>query len=494
MTHKLSRLVDIKSVLIEDRLRVDMGEVEDLAESIQVNGIFHPPVVESLRGSEHPEFRYRLLAGGRRMAALTLLNSNKVEGFEQIPVTVFDELEPDQRVVVELEENLQRKEMTWQETLAGIVKYHKAKKRLALEEGDNWTQGMTGKLLNMNQAKVSIAFKVHRELLVGNERVAAAANLNDAIKLLLGEELDQAQAEQMRRIQLKRAEQAAQSSNGQKDIRLPTLSSSVLVSAQASQSPSAPNERVQFTPTEVAAFYHHGNALEVLPLLASHTLINHIICDPPYGIDMDMLTRKDMGRFEAIERITETHDVEDNLKMLPEFLSVAFKSIAEDGFLCMWYDLDHHEKIKMWAEKIGWRVQRWPFVWCKTSSCLNNAAQCNVTKATEVCYFMRRSEKSIIKTKQSKNYILAPSAATSTHPFPKPHEIWKYCIDSVSVEGQNIVDPFAGEGSSLASIFKTGRIPIGIEIDERHIASGLSYVCEQINQRSLLDDVLSPPL
>jgi ParB-like chromosome segregation protein Spo0J len=326
MTHKLSRLVNIEQVIIEDRLRVEMGEVEDLAESMATNGVFHPPVVEHIPlGGD----TFRLLAGGRRMAALTLLNSNKVPGFEQIPVTVFDELEPDQRVVVELEENLQRKEMTWQETLAGIVKYHKAKKRLALEEGDNWTQGMTGKLLNMNQAKVSIAFKVHRELLAGNERVSAAANLNDAIKILLGDELDEAQKEQMRRIQLKRTEQANSRIQNQAANRtgvettngpnVPLLSSAVLAQAPATQTIGSPG-RVQFTPQEVAAFYHHGNALEVLPLLAKTTLINHIICDPPYGIDMDNLTRKDMGRFESIERIAETHDVESNLKLLPAFL------------------------------------------------------------------------------------------------------------------------------------------------------------------------------
>lgn len=507
MNHKLSRLVNINSILVEDRLRKDMGEVEELAASMRDNGVFHPPVVETmLDGPNGQPGMYRLLAGGRRMAALTLLSLNKVEGargedWQMIPVTVFDELPLDQKIVVELEENLQRKSMRWQEHLEGIVRYHKAKKRLALAEGDNWTQAQTGKLLNMEQARVSIAFKVHREIQAGNEKVIAAESLNEAIKVILGAELDAAQAEQMRRIQLKRAEQvAAASQRAALNTGKPALTDlpSVLVSSApapvTSNGSGATDKRVRFTPTDVAAFYHHGNALEVLPVLGKNTLINHIICDPPYGIDMDFLTRKDMGRFDAIDRIAETHDVASNLKLLPEFLDIAFHAIAEDGFLCMWYDLDHHEKIANWAGKIGWRVQRWPLVWCKTSSCLNNAAQCNITKATEVCYFMRRSEKSIIKTKQSKNYIEAPSCATSTHPFPKPHAVWKYCLDTVSLPGQTVCDPFAGEGSALASIFKTERIPVGIEIDEKHIANGLTYVCEQINQRDILDDLLTPPL
>lgn len=503
MNHKLSRLVPLSSILVEDRLRIDLGEVQELAESMRDNGVFHPPVVEGIPYSEAdksiindgmPTFRghdYRLLAGGRRMAAFTLLNSNKVEGakgedWTMVPVTVFDELPADQKIVVEVEENIKRKEMTWQETLAGIVKYHKAKVRTALQEGDTWSQSATGRLLNMNQAKVSIAFKVHDAIKAGNEKVAKAESLNEAIKVLMGEELDRAQAEQMRRIQLKRAEQAKTSA-----LKTTEVSTSTLLGVRESQPVShsvEPLVKPKFTPEQVASFYHHGNALEVLPLLAKNTVINHIITDPPYAIEMDNL------EMVGVERIADTHIVEENLKLLPEFIRVSFDCIAEDGFMCMWYDLDHHEKIKTWAEKVGWKVCRWPFIWLKTSSCRNSQAQYNITKSSEVCYIFRRSEKSILKQKRSNNYLLASSVATAEHPFVKPSETWKWLIESVSTEGQTIFDGFAGQGSSLAAMFKVGRTPIGCEIDEKHIASGLSYVCEQINSKSILDDVLMPPL
>jgi DNA modification methylase/ParB-like chromosome segregation protein Spo0J len=488
----------------------------ELAESMRDSGVLHPPVVmsipypESWTSEDSREHDYKLLAGGRRMAALTLLNFNKVEGangedWQMIPVTVFDELSADKRVIIEVEENLIRKEMTWQETLAGIVAYHKAKSREAILEGDNWTQTMTGKLLNMPQSEISHAFKVYKLIQAGDKDIIAAENLFNAIKIIYGRELDAGQAEQMRRITLKRAEQSARASgqaNGDTGSlsegatsligsgsrgNLPLLSSNITANVpEVGQIQGV--GRIQFTPSDVAAFYHHGNALEVLPLLAKNTLINHIVCDPPYGINMANLTS------DSIERIADTHVVEDNLKLLPQFLDVAFHAIAEDGFLCMFYDLDHHEKIAKWGAAIGWRVCRWPLVWCKTSQCSNQAAHVNITKATEVCYFFRRSEKSILKTKQNKNWLLEGSVSTSTHPFPKPFAVWKYCIESVSTEGQTIVDPFAGEGSSLAAFFKTGRIPVGIEIDEKHIASGLSYVAEQINNRSILDDIMSPPL
>jgi len=497
---KPSELVPFESILIEDRLRVSVNSVPELAASILENGLFHPPVVE-----EQADGKYRLLAGGRRMAALTLLKSDKVHGadFQLIPVTIFNRLSDDQRIVVELEENIQRESMTWQETVIGIYKYHKAKKRTALMEGDNWTQSMTGKLLNMVQAQVSTAITVAELLLNKDEEITKAENLFDACKVLAGRDLDLIQAEQMRRIHLRRAEQDAKGgrpTNGSTEgLLAPRDRGEVSVGGQVnlsenlggtgSQADSLQKPgRLRFTPSDVAAFYHHGSALELLPLLAKTTLINHIVCDPPYAINMDNLSQ------ESVERIQDTHQVEDNLRLIPEFIRVAYDTIAEDGFLCMWYDLDHHEKIAGWAKAVGWRVQRWPLTWCKTTSCSNQQSQCNITKSTEVCYFMRRSEKSMLKTKQSKNYILAPAVSTATHPFPKPYEVWRYLIESVSTEGQNVVDPFAGEGSCLAAAFKLGRMPIGIELDKKHIASGVNYVAEQINQRNILDDVLTPPI
>lgn len=488
-----SKILPLNSILVEGRLREDLGDIEELAASIRDNGLMQPPVVEAVVVDGVTQ--YQLRAGGRRYAALTLLATNEVPCdnpyiYENIPVTLFSEMPSHQRVKMELEENLRRKDMTWIEKVVGIVKYHKAARRAALLDGEQWSQAMTGDLLNMSQASVSVAFTIYEEIVKKNPKVLAADNLNDALKSLVSDQLDAAQHEQMRRIQLKKAEAATL--KGAAPVE--PVSSKVILSAEQA-SPATVADRVQFSKEEISAFYSIGDCLQVMPRLAAAGPINHIICDPPYGIEMSNLAGADASRAKTIARIADTHVVEENLALLPEFLRTAYEVIALDGFLCMWYDLDHHEKIRIWAEKIGWRVQRWPLVWCKTSSCSNNAAQYNVTKATEVCYFMRRSEQSVLKKKQATNYLLAGSASTPTHPFCKPAAAWNYCIESVSSKGQTILDPFAGEGSSLAAIFNSGRIPLGIEIDEKHVASGLSFIQSQLNKKSILDDILhEPPL
>lgn len=489
----MQQTLPLSDIIVEGRLRDDLGDVEALAESIRDNGLLQPIVVERVGTT------YELRAGGRRYAAHTLLSLNKVDAgekgadfYKHVPVMLFDEMPSYQRIVIELEENIRRKDMTWLEKVMGIVKYHKAQERAAVLDDKKWSQRMTGELLNLDQASVSLAFTVVDAIKKGNERVAKADSLTDAIKILTADKLDEAQAERMRRIQLKRAEVSAPvagvASTSQPSIT--NLRPSIIVSANQQQ-PETVVDKLQITLEQIAAFYHEGDALKVLPLLAKNTVINHIVCDPPYGIDLENLSRSDSDRFDTIQRVAETHTVEGNLQLLPDFLKVAYDCIAEDGFLCMWYDLDHHEKIRTWAEKIGWTVTRWPLHWCKTSNCLNQAAHCNITKAVEHCYFLRRSAKSLIKKKQSKNFIECGTAATATHPFCKPKEVWEYLIETVSLEGQTIVDPFAGEGSSLAAIFQSKRTPIGIEIDPKHIASGLSFIQSKLNKKSILDDLLS---
>lgn len=500
----MQQTLKLTEIQVEGRLREDLGDIEELAENIRDNGLLHPVVVEEVLDAPGAiTYHYELRCGGRRYAAYTLLASNKVDLAEhperpaafyaEIPVTLFDEMPSHQRIRIEMEENLRRKEMSWKERVIGIVKYHKACLQAAYLDDEKWNQKMTGELLGMDQASVSVAFTVYDEIKKGNEKVVNADSLTDAIKVIAAENLDAAQAERLRRIQLKRAEQALSSGTDGKraeGVQLPKISSFILHEAN-SKSPDTINEKVQCSKEEVAAFYHHGDALKVLPLLAKTTIINHIICDPPYGIDIENLSRSDSDRFDSIQRIAETHTVEGNLQLLPAFLRVAYEVIAEDGFLCMWYDLDHHEKIRKWAKEVGWRVTRWPFHWCKTSSCLNQAAQCNITKAVEHCYFFRRSEKSIIKKKQAVNFLCTGGDTSASHPFTKPRPVWDYLIETVSLEGQVIVDPFAGEGSSLAAIFQAKRVPIGVEIDEKHIASGLSFIQEKLNKKNILDDLLS---
>jgi site-specific DNA-methyltransferase (adenine-specific) len=60
------------------------------------------------------------------------------------------------------------------------------------------------------------------------------------------------------------------------------------------------------------------------------------------------------------------------------------------------------------------------------------------------------------------------SAAVVRHPTEKPVLLLRQLIESSSVIGETVLDPFVGSGSTLVAARLEGRNAIGIEIEERY--------------------------
>jgi hypothetical protein len=60
------------------------------------------------------------------------------------------------------------------------------------------------------------------------------------------------------------------------------------------------------------------------------------------------------------------------------------------------------------------------------------------------------------------------SGRVKHHPTEKPVDILRQLIESSSVMGETVYDPFAGSGSTLVAAYLEGREAVGCEIDERY--------------------------
>lgn len=87
----------IKDIIVSDRIRKDLGDIQDLASDIETNGLINPIVVNKDN---------RLLAGERRLEAVKSL------GWEEVPVTVMETVGPAQELSIEISENEARKEFS----------------------------------------------------------------------------------------------------------------------------------------------------------------------------------------------------------------------------------------------------------------------------------------------------------------------------------------------------------------------------------------------
>lgn len=69
----------------------------------------------------------------------------------------------------------------------------------------------------------------------------------------------------------------------------------------------------------------------------------------------------------------------------------------------------------------------------------------------------------------------------NVHPTQKPVELMSYCIDKFTEEGQIILDPFLGSGTTAVAAKQTNRNYIGIELSQKY--------CDIANER-LKQDLL----
>lgn len=198
-----------------------------------------------------------------------------------------------------------------------------------------------------------------------------------------------------------------------------------------------------------------------------------ILCDPPYAIDMKNIKQTGTGQ-KDIDRVADTHDVESNLADIPRWLACCYK-ILKDKTFCVWFaDEEIRPYICEEAVKVGFKVQRWSFVWCKTSACSNQRAEYNFTKKTEIAIIMRKGDARLIKQQPTNWWAgqLTPEdqAAGVNHPFIKPKELWQTLLAAIALPGSTIVDGFSGVGSGTRAMMLAGYTPIGVEIDPNHYA------------------------
>lgn len=113
----MSEIILIDSVVIENRMRKELGDIDSLAKSIEENGLINP-ITLSLDINHRP----MLIAGERRLTALKKLGVTELvhnEHFKWRTEVYSDEY---RRNAVELEENIRRKALTWSEEIAAKQK------------------------------------------------------------------------------------------------------------------------------------------------------------------------------------------------------------------------------------------------------------------------------------------------------------------------------------------------------------------------------------
>lgn len=214
---------------------------------------------------------------------------------------------------------------------------------------------------------------------------------------------------------------------------------------------------------EVIEIVRLGDSSEVLlDLKDEHGQIaDAVVTDPPYGMDIGR-PGNEMG-----ERIIGDKTVDEAVAILESIIQsmdgildqgspVLF--FAGDKNLCKATDnvVEGHLDVQQW---LVWDKD-WIGPWATDQRWRPNH---------EHLIFATNGEPHFINKNRSDGDVLKfrrVPGQNKTHPTEKPTTLLRYLIESITDEGDIILDPFAGTGSTLEAAKETGRGYIGIEIDE----------------------------
>jgi site-specific DNA-methyltransferase (adenine-specific)/modification methylase len=192
---------------------------------------------------------------------------------------------------------------------------------------------------------------------------------------------------------------------------------------------------------------YQGDCLEILPTLAAGS-VDAVITDPPYGMNY-----KHGASYSAEKRVTTRHVgtriVGDDKPFDPSpFLG--YRSVALFGA--------NHFASKL-PDSRGWMV------WNKRSGMKPmDFSDC------ELIWTNKGGHIKQFEYMWSGVCRAGESGDVSLHPTQKPIELMKWIILQLTHEGDTILDPFMGSGTTGVACVQTGRNFIGIEIDPTYYA------------------------
>lgn len=417
-----------------ERRRIEYGNIDSLAESIKEKGLIQPIAVSlNPEGSEKP---YLLLAGGRRFKATEKIN------MLEIPCRIFDEPVDDLLYrEIELIENIERKDLSWQERVKLEQEIHnlmvekhgekivQSNQHVANTSG--WSMKDTSKLLGASPATVSQDLKLARAM----EEIPELANAktkDEAAKML------QTMKERMIKEELAKRASAKQATTGIDGNRKKLIDSYML-----------------------RDFFE---GVKQLP----DKCIDLCEIDPPYGMDLKNIKKGDNDQASNLDVYNEI-PADKYSDFLDKVFKECYRVMAENSWLICWY------APEPWAEvifqkliKAGFKTRRMTGHWVKPTG---QTMQPNkyLANCSEPFFYAAKGDPNIARPGRSNVFQYDPvPPKKKIHPTERPIEMIQDLLSTFSYPGSRIMVPFLGSGNTLLAASNLNFTALGFDLAKEY--------------------------
>jgi ParB/RepB/Spo0J family partition protein len=408
-----------------------------LIESIRVRGVLQPIIVERHAA---PDGRHKLTAGERRYTASLEL------GLATIPVRFAEDLDPIESSIFELEENIKRADLPWQDLVRATEAIHQLYKSAT----PTWTQDETTEALGLTKGTVSIYLRVAAEI-AKTPKLAEASSVREVYNQIVRRD-SRHQAEAMEAIFL--------------PIGTPAP---VMVEPL--------HETLDGTPVEAPA--KGGSTTRPATIINPSSSIlqesflfwapkytgkpfNFIHCDFPYGINVFEGPQAGASRHTAYSDSADIHT-----RLLETLLTNLDRVASGSCHIMYWYSNQHYDLIRRMVQELApdLSIHVHPLIWVKSDgSGIASDPRRFPRHVYETCLLMSRGGRQIVRI-VADAYSAPPDRDLHVHAKPEP--MLRHFMTMLVDENTTMLDPTCGGASSLRAAESLGaNYVLGMDVDE----------------------------
>lgn len=411
------KITDLR--ISKNRQREEVKDIDKLADSIAEFGILEPIIIDD---------EGNLIAGFRRTSAAMLL------GWDTVPAIRRTDLSDIDKKRIELEENIQRQQLTWAEEAKAITEIN----TIRLEIDPTWSKDQTAEIVGKSQRSVYNSIELAKAMET-NPDLATSKTLVGALQRLKAQKTMKAREARLLAVKLSGA----------------TLNAKISV----------------------------GDALKLIKKLPDES-VDTIITNPPFGIDLTY-----EGHPELYEDDPEVV-IELVQAMIPEF----YRVLKDDTWCVVFWDILKLGQLAEWMEETGFDVNLLPCIWGKPNKTQGPVRDpWGLFIMSYEGFLIARKGEAVLKEAGRQNLFLydTPEEEDRVHPVQMSTELCADLCNLTTLGGELVLDPFAGSGAVGLGALTNQSHFVGFELNKEYARWGNMRLKEKLHEIFGSDDINS---
>jgi ParB/RepB/Spo0J family partition protein len=409
-------------ITLGKRFRREYGDIDDLVKDIVENGLIEPLVVWKSNKEN------LLLAGGRRYAALGKI-PEYTEGKLSVPVRVYEgDLSEEDRLSIELAENIKRKDLSWYEQTEISARIYK----LQTDATGKPSTRKTGELTGKGKSQISRDIEIYN----------AAKEIPALRKAKSKHEAERMLKKGLRGVQANK--RVTSFEKKQADIpdraKKKALIKTYTVEDVQTWFPRIPDGWADF-----------------------------VELDPPYAIDLKS-QKKSAYDSELVGGVGEYTEMtpEEYREIMPKVLAHSYRALGKDGWLVCWFAPEPwFEELYQWIVEAGFDVNRLPLAWFKRSG-QTQQPQRYMSNSYELAFYARKGKAELNKSRLNSFDYDPVNPSKKIHRTERPIEMIVDLLSVFAPRGSRVLVPFYGSGNTGLACANYGCEVQGTDLSARN--------------------------